>query len=92
MHALHLGHPVMGDSLYGTEEGKAKSDRLLLHARKISFPHVRHKTSNTLVVRFSSELDQATHTLWQMPPLRVTLASKILVLTQKFSARKAPRY
>lgn len=42
MHALHLGHPVMGDSLYGTEEGKTKTDRLMLHARKISFPHVRH--------------------------------------------------
>lgn len=31
----------MGDSLYGTEEGKAKSDRLLLHARVLSFNHVR---------------------------------------------------
>lgn len=31
----------MGDSLYGTDEGKAKSDRLLLHARRLSFPHVR---------------------------------------------------
>lgn len=41
MHALSLGHPVMGDSLYGTEEGKAKSDRLLLHARVLSFNHVR---------------------------------------------------
>ncbi|CAN0052807.1 unnamed protein product [Ectocarpus sp. 8 AP-2014] len=41
MHAVHLGHPVMGDSLYGTPEGKAKSDRLLLHARRISFPHPR---------------------------------------------------
>eukprot|EP00903_Cladosiphon_okamuranus_P011065 g10446.t1 len=41
MHALHLGHPVVGDSLYGTEEGKGKSDRLLLHARKLSFPHPR---------------------------------------------------
>lgn len=40
MTALSLGHPVMGDSLYGTEEGKSKSDRLLLHARRISFPHV----------------------------------------------------
>lgn len=40
MHALSLGHPVMGDSLYGTEYGKANSDRLLLHARKLCFPHV----------------------------------------------------
>lgn len=40
MHALTLGHPVLGDSLYGTEGGKTKSDRLLLHARRLSFPHV----------------------------------------------------
>ncbi|CAM9238627.1 unnamed protein product, partial [Hapterophycus canaliculatus] len=39
MHAVHLGHPVMGDSLYGTAEGKVETDRLMLHARKISFPH-----------------------------------------------------
>ena len=49
MHALHLGHPVMGDSLYGTEKGKGKSDRLLLHARRISFPHVRLKTFPHLI-------------------------------------------
>lgn len=41
MHALSLGHPVMGDSLYGTEGGKALSDRLLLHSRRLSFPHPR---------------------------------------------------
>lgn len=70
MHAVHLGHPVMGDSLYGTEEGKAKSDRLLLHARKISFPHVRHKMSNTPVVRFPlSSINRSVYTSWQLPPL-----------------------
>lgn len=30
----------MGDSLYGTEEGKAKSERLLLHATRLRFKHV----------------------------------------------------
>ena len=50
MHALSLGHPVMGDSLYGTEGGKALSDRLLLHATRLSFPHVscRLKLHNPL--------------------------------------------
>lgn len=71
MHALHLGHPVLGDSLYGTEEGKRKSDRLLLHARKISFPHVRHKTTNPWVVRLSREFDQPLQSsVWWLPPLR----------------------
>lgn len=40
MHAVAMGHPVMGDALYGTEEGKAKSKRLLLHAQQLSFVHV----------------------------------------------------
>lgn len=40
MHAVSLGHPIMGDSLYGTKEGKAKSDRLLLHASRLCFEHV----------------------------------------------------
>ena len=62
MHAVHLGHPVMGDSLYGTEEGKVKSDRLLLHARKISFPHVRHEAYNTSVVRIVRAFDQSVLT------------------------------
>ena len=48
MHALSLGHPVMGDSLYGTEEGKALSDRLLLHSRRLSFPHVSCKLLDSL--------------------------------------------
>lgn len=62
MHALHLGHPVMGDSLYGTEEGKAKSDRLLLHARRISFPHVRVKTrSHPFVTRVARVFDQSVY-------------------------------
>lgn len=42
MHALSLGHPIMGDSLYGTEEGKAKSERLLLHATRLGFVHPRN--------------------------------------------------
>lgn len=40
MHAVSLGHPIVGDTLYGTKEGNAKSDRLLLHAKKLCFKHV----------------------------------------------------
>ena len=43
VHAAHLGHPVVGDSLYGD---KAKDrrlarrpERLLLHAVQLAFPH-----------------------------------------------------
>ncbi|CAM9210596.1 unnamed protein product [Choristocarpus tenellus] len=39
MHALALGHPILGDTLYGTREGQAMSSRLMLHARSLSFAH-----------------------------------------------------
>jgi len=36
VHAAHLGHPVVGDRLYG-DAGRAS--RLLLHAVQLEFPH-----------------------------------------------------
>ena len=42
VHAQHIGHPVLGDSKYGTEEGsllakKIRLTRLFLHAHRLSF-------------------------------------------------------
>jgi len=39
VHMQALGHPILGDSLYADPATKAKSDRLLLHAEYLSFPH-----------------------------------------------------
>ena len=43
VHAAHLGHPVVGDSLYGDRERDrrlvVKPKRLLLHAVQLEFPH-----------------------------------------------------
>lgn len=39
VHMLALGHPILGDKLYASEEGKALSTRLCLHAHNISFSH-----------------------------------------------------
>jgi tRNA pseudouridine32 synthase/23S rRNA pseudouridine746 synthase len=39
VHMQALGHPILGDSLYADSATKAKSDRLLLHAEYLSFPH-----------------------------------------------------
>ena len=36
VHAAHLGHPVVGDSLYGVPD---RARRLLLHAVQLQFPH-----------------------------------------------------
>lgn len=37
VHMLSIGHAILGDQLYTTENTEKKSDRLLLHANRISF-------------------------------------------------------
>jgi tRNA pseudouridine32 synthase/23S rRNA pseudouridine746 synthase len=44
VHMLWLGHPILGDKFYGTEQGKGSVDRLQLHAGSLAF---RHPTSGT---------------------------------------------
>ena len=39
VHMQSLGHPILGDTLYATEEALAKADRLQLHAEFLSFAH-----------------------------------------------------
>ena len=39
VHTQYLGHPIVGDTLYATEQGIALSDRLYLHATELSFEH-----------------------------------------------------
>jgi len=39
VHMLSLGHPILGDSLYGTEQCLEKSPRMLLHALELGFNH-----------------------------------------------------
>ena len=38
-HALGLDRPILGDTLYATEQALAKADRLQLHAEYLSFAH-----------------------------------------------------
>ncbi len=37
VHMLELGHPILGDRFYSTGEAFAAADRMLLHARELSF-------------------------------------------------------
>ena len=41
LHCQYLGHPILGDELYGDSASKKSSSRLLLHASMISFEHVQ---------------------------------------------------
>ena len=39
IHMSSLGHPILGDELYGTRQTRNACQRLLLHAEKINFIH-----------------------------------------------------
>jgi tRNA pseudouridine32 synthase/23S rRNA pseudouridine746 synthase len=39
VHLQAIGHPIVGDALYGLEEQPAQPGRLLLHASALSFAH-----------------------------------------------------
>lgn len=39
VHLLALGHPILGDPLYGSEASRGAAPRLLLHACRLAFPH-----------------------------------------------------
>jgi tRNA pseudouridine32 synthase/23S rRNA pseudouridine746 synthase len=39
VHLLSIGHPILGDMLYGAEDAGRKAPRLLLHASLLAFVH-----------------------------------------------------
>jgi len=39
VHMQWLGHPIVGDKFYGSEQGKTLATRLLLHAWQLQFVH-----------------------------------------------------
>jgi len=53
VHLLSIGHPILGDALYGSAEIQARAPRLLLHASELGFMHPA--TQQTL--RFESPPD-----------------------------------
>ena len=50
LHMKAIGHPILGDRFYADAVACAASDRLCLHAKKLSFEH----TDTKLVVSFES--------------------------------------
>lgn len=39
VHLLAIGHPILGDDLYGAEASRTAAPRLLLHATALALPH-----------------------------------------------------
>ena len=58
VHLSHIGHPLYGDSLYGTSESNY-IDRQALHAYKLIIPHPR--TGEKLILQ--SKLPEDINTL-----------------------------
>jgi tRNA pseudouridine32 synthase/23S rRNA pseudouridine746 synthase len=50
VHLLSIGHPILGDALYGSAEVQRRADRLLLHASELEFAH----PADGRVLRFES--------------------------------------
>lgn len=53
VHLLALGHPILGDALYGTPEVQGMATRLLLHASSLTFKH----PVSQLPLQFASSAD-----------------------------------
>src|SRR5688572_13229137 len=55
VHLLSIGHPILGDALYGSAEVQARTPRLLLHASELGFVH----PATQQMLRFQSQPDFA---------------------------------
>ena len=53
VHLLALGHPILGDALYGSPEVQGMATRLLLHASSLAFKH----PVSQLPLQFASSAD-----------------------------------
>jgi 23S rRNA pseudouridine1911/1915/1917 synthase len=69
VHLQSLGHPVVGDTLYGAphQMGQAPDtrslDRNFLHAARLVFQHPRTRKTLTLEAHLPSELEELLATL-----------------------------
>lgn len=52
VHMAHIGHPLLGDPVYGKKQEKIKHDGQLLHAKMLGFIHPRTEE----YMEFDSEL------------------------------------
>ena len=61
VHAAHLGHPLMGDHLYGDGLAVGSYERFALHARRVTFAHPITGETRTIEAPLPAEfLDAAT--------------------------------
>lgn len=51
IHSAHIGHPILGCDIYGTEHSQSAAPRLCLHASELSFTHPETEQ----LMRFTSD-------------------------------------
>lgn len=61
VHLSHIGHPIIGDTLYGEDSGLIS--RQALHAAKLSFIHPRTKTRLTFSASVPEDMQQLINKL-----------------------------
>ena len=57
LHSKHIGHPILGDTLYGNESNLIS--RQALHCHKISFIHPITKNKIELIAPMPEDMKQA---------------------------------
>ena len=67
VHLHHLGHPVLGDKVYGAKHGK-NFPRQMLHAWKLGFEHPRTGEWKTFEAPMPDDFLNATKSL-ELPPV-----------------------
>ena len=63
VHLAHLGHPIQGDSVYGTRKSNVNFPRQALHAHRIQFKHPETLTPVMWQVELPDDINQLLEAL-----------------------------
>ena len=63
IHLSEAKHPVLGDTLYGSERMANRAPRLALHAFSLSFEHPRNGERKMFRVPLADDLEKLRRTL-----------------------------
>ncbi len=60
VHLSHIGHPIVGDTLYGNENGSSLISRQALHAYSLTFSHPENNEIMTVTAPIPSDMAPLT--------------------------------
>ena len=71
VHMAHIGHPLLGDQLYGQQNSAGPINRQALHAKKLVFTHPVSKKTLTLEAPLPEDLSRLTRLFEHYTELRL---------------------